>query len=308
MDWNNYLRITDFIGGGAFLESFARAEPAFAALTWVSSRLGLGVYGVNAVVGLIFTFGLFKLCYRTENPWLGLLVAFPMLVMVVACSASRQSAAIGILLWLVADWRESSVFRRVALILFACSFHYSAAFLLCFVALDLGVRLRAKITLFVLAVVGTVWLMFATGGGDYYITTYVTEQSELTYSPGALQHVLLNAIPALFVLSNKKVRQRFFPYALIQHLAVFALLLVPVAFVSTLAAGRLTLYLFPVSIFMVTALAGVASAPLARSLVRIMLSLVYVGICWVWLTYSNSGFAYVPYRNAIFMHESELHL
>ena len=308
MDWNNYLRMTDVIGSGTLFEGFGRAEPAFVILTWLSAKAGLGVYGVNLVVAVIFASGLFRFCAKTENPWLGLLVAFPMLVMVVACSASRQAAAIGILMWAVAGWRDYGVMRRAMLILLASMFHYSAIFLLCFAALELNVPLRTKVMVFLATVAGTVWLMVATGGGDYYITTYVTEQSDLAYSPGALQHVLLNAIPAAFVLLGRRFRERLLPSALLVNLALFALLLVPVAFVSSLAAGRLTLYLFPVSIFVFAALPGVASAPVSRAIIRTVLASIFVVICWVWLTFSNSGYAYVPYGNALFMHQSELHL
>ena len=308
MDWNNYLRMTEFMASGTLLESFSRAEPAFALLTWLSAKAGFGVYGVNLVAAVIFCAGLFRFCRKTDNPWLGLLVAFPMLIMVVACSASRQSVAIGILMWLIAEWRESTFAKRVVLILAACMFHYSAAFLLCFVALELDVRPRFKIAAFLGTVAGTAWLMLVTGGGDYYINTYVTDQSDLVYSPGAIQHVLLNAAPASLVVFGKRVRDRLFPTRILLNLAIMALALVPVVLVSSVAAGRLSLYLFPVSIFVVTRLAGMTSSPHTRAIARILISAGLVFICWFWLTYSNSGFAYSPYENAILMHESALHL
>jgi len=308
MDWNNYVRMTDYIAGGTLLDSLSRVEPTFAILTWLSAWLGMGVYGVNFVCATLFLLGLFRFCLRAENPWLGLLVAFPMLTMVVACSASRQSAAIGILLWLLADWRNQSFIMRVAFILAASSFHYSAAFLLCFVALELEVSPRAKAAAFVVSLVGTAWLMIASGGGDYYITTYVTEQTEEVYSSGAFFHVLLNAGPASLVLVSKRLRQTLFPTQILRNLAYSALLLVPVVFFASLAAGRLSLYLFPVSIMVVSRIPSLASSPVARALVRLVFCLLLIAMCWYWLNFSNSGRAYIPYGNALFLDSDELHL
>lgn len=308
MDWNNYLRMTDVIAAGDLITSFNRAEPSFAALTWLSSRFGLGVYGVNLVTAVIFVSGLFRLCRQTESPWLGLLVAYPMLIMVVACSASRQTAAIGVLLWLIAEWKTASVKKRVLFILIASMFHYSAAFMLCFVALDLNLSRKVKFLVFMLMVGATVLLMESTGGGDYYITTYVTDQTEGTYSPGAIQHILLNAIPAMFLLFGRRVREQMFPSAVLINLAMLAIVLLPIALFASLAAGRISLYLFPVSIFAFSALPATLHSPLARGITRICLGVGFVGIAIIWLNFANNSFAYIPYQNAIFLSADEFHL
>lgn len=307
MDWNNYLRMTEVIASGDLLASFNRAEPAFAAVTWFSSLAGFGVYGANLVTAVIFVSGLFRLCRQAESPWLGLLVSFPMLVMVVACSASRQTAAIGVLLWLIADWRSASLKRRVILILVAAMFHYSAAFMLCFVALDLDVSKRLKVLLFGVMVVATAVLMNATGG-DYYISTYVTEQTEVAYSPGAIQHIMLNAIPACFLFFGKRIRRHMFPTSILVNLAILSLLLLPVALFASLAAGRISLYLFPVSILAFAALPSLISSVPARGMARIGLGIVFVAIAAVWLNFANNSFAYRNYQNSLFVSNYELHL
>lgn len=307
MDWNNYVRMTDVIEAGDLLSSFKRAEPGFATVTWLSSRAGFGVYGANLITAIIFVSGLFRLCKKAESPWLGLLVAFPMLVMVVACSASRQTAAIGVLLWLIADWRDSSLKRRVLLILVAAMFHYSAAFMLCFVALDLNLSRKLKILLFVLMVIATGLLLSATGG-DYYLTTYVTEQAEVAYSPGAIQHILLNAIPASLMLLGSRIRNHLFPTSVLVNLGILSMLLLPVALFASLAAGRISLYLFPVSILAFSALPGLISSPPARGIARISMGIVFVGIAVIWLNFANNSFAYRNYQNALFVSEYALDL
>jgi hypothetical protein len=41
MDWNNYLLMTDRIGGGSLMDGFRFAEPGFVIVTWLSDRLEL---------------------------------------------------------------------------------------------------------------------------------------------------------------------------------------------------------------------------------------------------------------------------
>ena len=282
MDWNNYLVITDRIHDGGAMQALDFAEPGFALLTWLSTRAGWGIYGVNLASAIVFCLGLFRLCLRTETPWLGLAMATPFLVMVVAMSATRQAIAIGILFWLVAQWKEYPLHWRVGLILLATSFHYSACFFLCFSPLDLDARPAVKVGIAVVLGLAALWVLESTGSAEYYVASYVSEKSELTYSPGAVQHVLLNAAPAL--------------------------LLVPTAFFFSTAAGRVSFYLFPVSIYAVAAVPTLFAHPRVRAIVRMALACGTVFLLWFWLTYANSALAYIPYGNALFLESGQLHL
>jgi hypothetical protein len=308
MDWNNYLVITDRIHDGGPVEALQWAEPGFALLTWLSTRVGWGIYGVNLVSALVFCAGLFRLCRRTENPWLGLAMATPFLVMVVAMSASRQAIAIGILFWAVAQWKEYPLHWRVGLILLATSFHYSACFFLCFSPLDLDVRPWVKALIAAVLGLGALWVLESTGSAEYYVASYVSEKSELTYSPGALQHVLLNAAPAALLLAGRRVREKLFPSVVVRRFALLALLLVPTAFFFSTAAGRVSFYLFPVSIFAIAALPSLFAHAPVRAGVRLALACGTVFLLWFWLTYANSAQAYIPYANALFMESGQLHL
>jgi hypothetical protein len=308
MDWNNYLVITDRIHDGGAMQALDFAEPGFALLTWLSTRAGWGIYGVNLASAIVFCLGLFRLCLRTETPWLGLAMATPFLVMVVAMSASRQAIAIGILFWLVAQWKEYPLHWRVGLILLATSFHYSACFFLCFSPLDLDARPAVKVGIAVVLGLAALWVLESTGSAEYYVASYVSEKSELTYSPGAVQHVLLNAAPALLLLAGRRVRERLFPTIVVRRFALLALLLVPTAFFFSTAAGRVSFYLFPVSIYAVAAVPTLFAHPRVRAIVRMALACGTVFLLWFWLTYANSALAYIPYGNALFMESGQLHL
>ncbi len=308
MDWNNYLLMIQRVDGGSFLESFQFAEPAFATILWLSAKSGLGVYGANFVAATIFCLGLFRLARRMPLPWLALATAMPILVMVVSMSASRQAVAIGVLMWLVAEWEDSSILKRVTYTIVAAMFHFSAIFFLAFAVLGLKVRPGYKVALGIL--MGVIMLAFlqVSGGADYYDQLYVSGQAEVTYSSGATQHVLLNGLPALLVLFGRRVRAKLFPGTLLVQMAWLAILLVPTAFFFSAAAGRMTLYLFPVSMYAFSGMPDLIGDRTLRAVLRTALAAVLFVTLGVWLEFANSSYAHIPYRNALMMDSQDLHL
>jgi hypothetical protein len=298
MDWNNYLLIAEKVNRGDLWESFAYAEPAYAALMWFSVKGGMGVYGANLAGTAIFCYGLFRYARTTPLPWLALTVALPILVIVVAMSANRQAVAIGVLLWLVADWHKSSVMRRVSLILLAAMFHSSAVFFLAFVAWDVKIKPVYKLVLGIFLAFSMLWFLQSFGIADRYENSYVTG-SEKNYSSGAQLHVLLNGLPAMLMLLAPRLRARLFPSPLSLQMAWFALLLIPAAFVFSAASGRMTLYLFPVSMYVFSRLPGVLVTVPERLISRTMLAGSFVVMTWFWMAFGNSSLAHIPYSNLL---------
>lgn len=308
MDWNNYLVMAGKVEGIPFLEALGVVEPAYAALLWSSVHLGFGVYGANLVSTAILIAGVMRFCRSTHLPWLALVCAAPMLIFVVGMSANRQAAAIGVVMWLAAAWGEARLRKRVALILGAATFHLSAVFLLVFAALDVRMRPAYKAVL-ILGLGGlSLYVLQVSGGAEYYDQAYVSGQTQAVYSPGASQHVLLNGIPAMLLLIAGRYRPVLFPTALLRQMAWVAIALIPLSFVFSLASGRMTLYLFPVSMWVLAALPGIFKDGNARALVRALICLAQLAVLWIWLNFANSSLAYIPYGNSLFMHSWELHL
>jgi len=299
MDWNNYLIMIERVyKSPTLMDAFNVSEPGYALLLWASAELGFGVYGSNLVGTLIFCLGLFRFARTTPHPWTALLVAMPMLVTVVAMSANRQAVAIGVLLWVVATWSTSSLVRRVAGILFAALFHYSALLFLVFAAADLKIRNSFKVVLGGAFMAGVFYVLATTGQADYYDSLYVTGQTEMTQSEGAIFHVMLNGGPAaLFFLLSGKQRALLFPSQLHRLMAFLAVALVPAALLTSAAAGRITLYLFPVSMFVISAFPLLVSSKQQKALVRYGIALFMLLVLFVWLAFANSSLAHRPYGN-----------
>jgi hypothetical protein len=229
-------------------------------------------------------------------------------MVVVSMSATRQAAAIGVLMWLLADWSNYTLKRRITIILLASTFHASAAMFFCLAVLDVKIAFRWRLILVVLLAILTFQYIVLMGGMDRYVSTYVTDQTDLVQSTGALQHVMLNAVPALMLLGGAAVRNRLFSTEVLRRLAVLAIMMLPLVFIASAAAGRVSLYMYPVSIYVFANLPSLIASETMRRFCRLCIVILMFVVLYVWLNYANSAGPHSNYQNLLFLHPSERHL
>jgi hypothetical protein len=308
MDWNNYLRMIDKAARAQTLDEYWRvAEPGFTLLLYLGDRSGAGIYLANLLGTAVFVVGLFAFARRTPEPWLALIVALPFFVIAFSMSANRQAISAGILLIVFAYWSDWSVVRKVAVILFATLFHSSAIVMLAFIGTSLNIPFRIKVIAVGIFVLGALYFLQVTGQAEYYDNTYGRGQTAASQSAGALIHVALNAVPASLYLLWPRMRQVLFPNKLMRDMAIAAVLVFPLAFIMSTAAARVSLYFYPVSMFAIAALPQVVtpnSRPLVRGTIATLMMLELTG----WLLLANHSGAHLPYRNALFTPNYELHI
>src|SRR3569623_935982 len=79
-----YLGHLDSTVGISLIDAMALQDPGYMAINWFSTQLGLGMAGVNLTCGALFMLGLARFCFKLPLPWLGLAIAAPYLLVVVA--------------------------------------------------------------------------------------------------------------------------------------------------------------------------------------------------------------------------------
>jgi len=211
-------------------------------------------------------------------------------------------------MWLIADWKNSGLTKRILFVLFAATFHYSALLFLSLVAFETRQTFSVRLILILLVVSVTAWLVGQVEPQTAYVSTYVTNQAPRIISPGAFMHVILNAVPALVLIALAWSGYSILDNRFIYYLGLLALVLLPVSIFYSTAASRLSFYLFPVSICVIAALPGVVSSYMAKPLVIMLVGCMLLLQLWIWINYANNRIAYTPYRNALFVNKQELHL
>lgn len=125
-DWDTYLVIFRRAQGTDWLEALTLGDPGFMALNLLIARLDLGFGVVNLCAATVLTVGLLRLAGLQARPHLALLIALPVLVVIAGLSATRQSIALGLMCWALADYAVGRP-RRAGFVLAAAPLmHWSA--------------------------------------------------------------------------------------------------------------------------------------------------------------------------------------
>jgi len=295
-DWPNYVGVTNRLSSFEFEPRLWEHEILYSLVSWVSAQLGSGIYGTNLVGALIFCSGLFAFCSRQPYRWLALAAAVPFLIIAGAMSASRQAMAIGVVFFVMARWKELSLSQRSAGIAIAGLFHSSAFALLILTIVDLRTNYVVKAILSIGTAAATYSLMSRSDVGSEYVQDYIFNQTG--HSPGAYAHLLLNLVPALFMLWTRKWWGHAMPnWSLIRGLCVASIVIALLVPFFSQAASRMSLYLFPISISLCAWLPRMTSNANGRVLVKLASTVTLAAILIVWIMFSNQSYAYRPYQN-----------
>ena len=158
-DWDNYItyldlaRPRDFSVADTLAVAWGNAT-GYMVLNWIVLQLGMGIYAVNTFCAAIFTVGLMKYCRKQPMPWVALAAAVPYMVYGVAMGYTRQATAMGLFFWGLSFLREGKELKYLALLLVACTFHFSAI-----IMAPLALLTRKKIPKFLLPLFGFGWYL-----------------------------------------------------------------------------------------------------------------------------------------------------
>lgn len=295
-DWDRYLEIYDFIDESGF-----PTEPGYAAVNWLSARLGWGIYGVNLFCGVLFAVGLGIFCNRQPMPWLAWVIATPFLLIVVAMGTTRQGVALGLVFWGLAYLEDRRVWPFVMLVILGATFHQSAVLLLPLGFLVQKRGHRQKTLGLMLALLSAVLVLVVSYNlflGYYYYTLYFVG-SEFESGGGVLR-VWMNALPAAVMLAmSSRWTKRWPDPGHWRWLAWSAIGCVFLVGTASTAVDRVGLYLSPLQLYVWSRFPLLFADRAIRSGVVLGLCLGYATVLWVWLNFAVNAFVFLPYRNIL---------
>jgi hypothetical protein len=299
-DWANYRALFNSVAPLDLQELFAqgmRQEPGYVLLNWIAAQLGVGIWFVNLISAIPFTYGLLRLCRQQPNPWLALLIATPFLIIVVGMGYTRQAAALGCLLVgisLIIDKRPPSHF--VVWILAGALFHKTV---LVFLPVLLLTVTKNKFISWLLVLVSMVVAYYSVLPSA--LDTYTGYTRSQIGAAGATVRLMMNVVPALIVLlfgrrfywsEEEKIVWRTFAV-----LCVVAGAALP--FINSSAiVDRLAIYLIPMQIFAYSRI-GYCFGLLRRGWLMWTTGVILysAAVQFTWLNYADNALAWLPYRN-----------
>lgn len=295
-DWSTYVDNYSNISNLQLIDAIAQNDPGFALLNWVSALVGGEIYLVNLVCGAIIMIGIITFSRRQLQPWLALVVSVPYLIIVVSMGYTRQGAAIGFELLAIVAIIDGNIIRYFLFIVLAALFHKTAVVLLPLGLITIESRNRVWQRLLLAGIAMWVALILAFEHYEGMMDKYVNLKMQ---SDGSKIRVLMNAIPGVLlllfrkkILPDDKTEEKFWIL-----IAVISLFCVPLEVFASTAVDRMALYFIPLQMYMFSRL----NLLVADMLINVISVLILYGfILWVWLTYGNYAYAWVPYKSLLF--------
>lgn len=303
-DWSAYLfwfkRVQEE-GVEVSLQTFFTSDIGYSMLNLVSSKLGTGIYGVNLACAFVFLVGLFAfLAKKLANPFFGLLIAYPYLIMVVANGYTRQAAALGLVFLVYTAILENRPGKAVSLLFIAFTFHKTALFSawLFFLNRDFTKK-RGIITVafafLTLAIFAEELQVVFTRFLKLYVENPMT-------SEGSTLRAMTVLIPALIIIVFSKRLKRSYADHRFWLLASFGVVVLSCfAFIKLTLADRLLLYLYPVQIVGLERAFTVDNSTHWKAFVAVGTLVFSLSFMSTWLLTAVHRDAWVPYKNVLFL-------
>ncbi len=292
-DWVPYRLMYSFARYADLGKMMQFGDPGYQLLNWTVQRAGLGLWMVNLVSAIIFSWGLSRFARLQSDPWLAVLVAVPYLIVVVAMGYTRQAVAIGVLMaGLAALLSGASIVRFLAYAAVATLFHKTAVVAVPLVLFS-DERNRFLNVVGGLAGAYVLYDVFLAGSVDIFVRNYV--QAEYS-AQGAVVRVAMDVVPAiLFFLFRKRLGFRPSEDRLWRNfsIAAFGALLLLQFLPSSTAVDRLALYIIPLQLAVLPRLGQILRA---RE-IGIFIVLAYsFSVMFVWLNYAQHAEDWLPYQ------------
>ena len=295
-DWINYVRMLDRAHFADFSDVLERADLAYNLLNWVAAKLDLGLWAVNLVCGIIFTWGLMRFARLQPLPWLAMVVAIPYLVTVVAMGYTRQAVAIGLLFaGLASLLRGESLLRFAFYAVLAALFHRTAVLAIPLVIFA-GDRGKFYKILAGFILIYGLYVSLLADEVDSLVRNYIDARYN---SQGALIRVMLVVIPAaLFFLFRKRLQFDKVQESLwrLNSLAAFAMLLALFVIPSSTVIDRVALYIFPLQLAVMSRLPVAFPNPVTTIAVVAYSLAIQLG----WLLLAVHASSWIPYSTNLF--------
>ena len=303
-DWNNYLRIHEAMYFRGLYDVLSGSEPLSFGLFWWSTHHGEGIISSHVVGAIIMLGGIFALARRTHDPWLSIVAATPYLIIAAGMSGVRQAMAAGVIFYGFSIWRSTGAAVRVLMVLLSSLFHVSALIMLVVVLLEMRIRTVWKIiggtALAVMVFHLSAESQLYRDNIAFYTEAYVSGP-EVVMSSGAPFHLLLIWIPAgLYLYYQKKLSGFIENPSLVFYGSVLAMALVPLFFVSSVGASRMTIYFYFVPMLTYPAYVYIFGKRQVSFMKTAVVYLHFI-VLSAWLLFSYNSHNHIPYQNYFFL-------
>ncbi|MEZ5708020.1 MAG: EpsG family protein [Blastomonas sp.] len=297
-DWYTYDILIQEISISDYAYALSRGDDGFMTIAYVSTRLGLDLYGVNLVCSALLSAGVVSLARRLPDPWVAIAASVPYILIVVGLGYIRQGAAIGLILLAINAIVDRRNIGGVVYMLLAMLFHFGAIVVVPFIGLAL-VR-RNPVAMIGIGFIGLLIYAYVFTSDRLYVLDagYLDIERE---SSGAGIRLVMNLLPSLlFLWRRDKLKLEPLERGIWSNFAWFSIVLMVALYAtpSSTAVDRVALFFSPIQVFVFgyfLTLLGIRGRGAALVIVGL---LTYCALVFaVWAFFADHSQFWVPYKS-----------
>lgn len=295
-DWGSEVSYMNRAQYRTFIDAVGLSDPGFGALVWLCSQTPFNAWILNLACGGIFTVGLILFCRNEPHPWLAVTIAIPYLVIVVGMGYNRQSTAIGLMMAASVMLQRNAIIPFYLCMVTASMLHSSAALFMILGLIASKTNRNIYMSIGV-AVFGAAFFIYSADKIDDYLNAYVYQEY---LSKGSVIRILMNFFPSIIFLAKLdrfRLTSDQAAYGLALACISFVFFICNLIFPSATWVDRMALYAIPIQIFVL----GRLPAAMARSWSEYRLwsagiAAYSVIIMLFWLNFADTASEWVPYE------------
>ncbi len=298
-DWNVYVEHFQYQAS-----EFFKTNPGYGLMFLISNYLGFGIVLLNLISAVIFISGLLFFCKNLKNSYLGLVSAYPYLIVVVSMGFITQACSIGLEMIALVFYERRKYILYYLLIGIASLFHNSALLLILIPLMDNLTRFKNKKSLALIIFFFGVFIFFYL---NYFQNLFLEYEYFFTAgynASGAIFKIVLTSIFAIIFVAKQKMfgfnkQQTNLGYSL--SLNIFLILGYTFLTASTAATYRISLYFLPLVIMVSSALPYSRILRISVRDWKFTLILINLLLLIGWFSLSYHSQYWIPYNNVLFL-------
>ncbi len=298
-DWGRYLYVYDYIlDAGGFWKN-SRSDIGYEFFNWLSKEYFNSIYLANLLSATIFVSGLLYFCKRILMPWpwIGLIVSIPFLFLVVSMGYTRQSVAVGLLMFALVELSKGYRYRYYTLIIIGTLFHKTLVIMLL-----VGVLYRKKrgVVFWILWGFISILLFYFMVENYFSHMVYYYITTKYHSSGGAFIRVLMSSFAGfIFFVYRQKMKELYYDVDLWFIFSVVSIVLLPMSFFYSTFTDRVAVYFLPLQLVIFSRVPALITSSYNRTVFVTGTIFLYAATMFVWLFYGTHSYLWLPYNNII---------
>ena len=268
-------------------------------LLYISKISGLDIFLYNIIAAILFFFCFYKFIEQFEYKIHNLLIAFPVIFIILAMGFTKQSIAFGFILIGLLYYKDNNYLNTIIYFIIATLFHMSSLIIFIIFIYKIKIILKKYLLIIIPFFIFTFYLYHEVF--IVYYNIWMVHEARPT-SAGAFFRCLINIPPIIiYLLIRKKILEKNLNYKFLDLIIILQIIFIFLTLSTNLSGlvDRMNILLSFTHIIIYS---------LAFEIIKkyyfeifILIYFKYLTILIVWLFLSNNSFAWLPYKNILFI-------